>query len=58
MRQHRPVPFFSRKSIHNSPLRDFEAVSANPSMLKPAKYRKKIGALATQINIGKPMATC
>jgi len=27
-------------------------------MLKPEKYRKKISALATLINIGKPMASC
>jgi len=27
-------------------------------MLKTAKYRKKISALATLIRIGKPMATC
>jgi hypothetical protein len=36
----------------------FEAGSVNPSMLKPEKYRKKISALATLINIGKPMASC
>jgi len=27
-------------------------------MLKPEKYRKKISASATLINIGKPMASC
>jgi hypothetical protein len=44
--------------MHKSPSCDFEAWSANPSMLKPEKYRKKIRASAARINIGKPVASC
>jgi hypothetical protein len=58
VRQHSPVSFISRECLHNSPSCDFEAGSANPSMLKPEKYRKKIRASAALINIGKPVASC
>jgi hypothetical protein len=58
MRQHSPISFISRERAHKSPSCNFEAWSANPSMLKAEKYRKKIRASAALINIGKPVASC